>query len=322
MNKKSKAQYYLLLSCTILAFLSGCTGANHPLLDTSPGIVDGIVLDLNNMPVKQAAVRLENTLASSESVLSDSSGSYSISKVTPGVYDLIAEKTISGTKYLARRRFLSIDAATRIQREVQIRPSGRIRGKVMLEGHNSNAGVKVSLVGTGKSITTLADGAFEFADLAYTYRDEASNSLYLYDVVLTYPGYANQTVQDISLEAGGLTVMDNVELQNLDPVGEADISGTVQLEARSGARNSVIKILGTAIEPFEILSDGIDQTGFSFSKVPVGSYILEISNPDYYPTQIPFTIEAGQNELNLGTISCRAVWNGAQLSKKNARDTA
>ncbi len=252
MNKKSKAQYYLLLSCTILAFLSGCTGANHPLLDNSPGIVDGIVLDLNNMPVKQAAVRLENTLASSESVLSDSSGSYSISKVTPGVYDLIAEKTISGTKYLARRRFLSVDAATRIQREVQIRPAGRIRGKVILEGHNSNAGVKVSLVGTGKSITTLADGAFEFADLAYTYRDEASNSLYLYDVVLTYPGYANQTVQDISLEAGGLTVIDDVELQNLDPVGEADISGTVQLEARSGARNSVIKILGTAIEPFEI----------------------------------------------------------------------
>ena len=303
MNKKSKTQYYLLLICTILAFLSGCTGANHPLLDPSPGVVDGKVLDLNNMPVEQAAVRLENTLASSESVLSDASGSYSISKVNPGVYDLIAEKTISGIKYLARRRFLSIDAATHIQREVQIRPSGRIRGKVMLEGHNSNAGVKVSLVGTGKSLTTLADGEYEFADLAYTYRDEASNSLFLYDVVITYPGYANRTIQDISLEAGGLTVIDEVELQNLDPVGEADISGTVQLEARSGAKNSVIKILGTAIEPFEILSDGMDQGGFSFSKVPVGSYILEVSNPDYYPTQIPFTIEAGQSELNLGTIN-------------------
>ena len=253
MNKKSKAQKYLILICTILAFMSGCTGANNPLLDPVPGIVDGKVLDLNNSPVKQARVILVNQLDKSESVLSDASGNYSITEVNPGVYDLVAEKTISGIKYMARRRFLTIDAATQIQREVQIRPSGRIRGKVTLEGFDSHSGVKVSLIGTGKSMTTQADGVYEFSDLAYTYRDEASNSLYLYDLVLTYPGYANQTVQDISLEAGGLTVIDDVELQNLDPVGEADIEGKVLLEARSGARNSVIKILGTAIEPFEIL---------------------------------------------------------------------
>ena len=84
MNKKSKAQKYLILICTILAFMSGCTGANNPLLDPSPGIVDGKVLDLNNTPVKQAAVRLENTLVSSESVLSDASGNYSIAEVNPG----------------------------------------------------------------------------------------------------------------------------------------------------------------------------------------------------------------------------------------------
>ena len=104
MNKKSKAHKYLILICTILAFLSGCTGANNPLLDPVPGVVDGKVLDVNNT-VKQAAVRLENTLASSEAVLSDSSGNYSIAEVNPRVYDLIAEKTISGIKYLARRRF-------------------------------------------------------------------------------------------------------------------------------------------------------------------------------------------------------------------------
>ena len=104
MNKKSKAHKYLILICTILAFLSGCTGANNPLLDPVPGIVDGKVLDVNNTPVKQAAVRLENTLASSEAVLSDSSGNYSIAEVNPGVYDLIAEKTISGIKYLARKK--------------------------------------------------------------------------------------------------------------------------------------------------------------------------------------------------------------------------
>ena len=136
----------------------------------------------------------------------------------------------------------------------------------MLEGFDSHAGIKASLIGTGKSMTTQADGVFEFTDLAYTYRDQASNSLYLYDIVLTYPGFENETIQDISLEAGGLTVVNDVELQNLDPVGEADIQGMVQLESRSGARNSVVKILGTAIQPFEILSDGVDQRSFSFSK--------------------------------------------------------
>ena len=182
----------------------------------------------------------------------------------------------------------------------------------MLEGFDSHAGVKVSLIGTGKSMLTQADGVYEFADLAYTYRDEATNSLYLYDLVFTYSGYENQTVQDISLEAGGLTVVNDVELQNLDPIGEADVTGIVQLEARNGARNSVIKILGTAIEPFEILSDGVDQSSFNFSKVPVGSYILEVSNPDYYSTEIPFTIEAGQSELNLGTINLTNVYHFAE----------
>lgn len=309
MNKKSYIKMYLLLLCGLLALLSGCTGASHPLLDPVPGVVDGKVLDVNNSPVKQAAVRLENTLASSESVLSDSSGNYSINQVSPGLYDLVAEKTISGIKYLARKRFLSIDASTKIQREIQIRPAGRIRGKVLLEGFNSHAGIKVSLVGTGKSIITLEDGSYEFSDLAYTYRDEAVNALYLYDIVITYPGFANHTVQDISLEAGGLTQVADVELQNLDPVGAADVSGLVALEARDGARGSTIRILGTAIEPVEILSDGPDQRHFFFPKVPVGSYMLEIKHPDYYPTQIPFTIQAGQNSINIGTVSLSNVWH-------------
>ena len=294
----------------ILALLSGCTGANHPLLDPVPGVVDGKVLDINNAPVSQANVRLERGGKGFNGVTSDSSGNYSINAVDPGLYDLVAEKEDdSGVKYSARRRFLSIDEATRIQREIQIRPVGRITGYANLEGHNTHAGITVSLIGTGKITATNAEGFFEFKDLAYTYRDEATNSLYLYDVVLTYAGFANITIQDISVEAGGLTHLSTETLQNLDPVGEADVIGSVRLQARDGALGASIKILGTAIEPFQILSDSPDQRGFKFNKVPVGSYMLEISHPDYYPMQYQFTIEAGQSEISIPEQELTNVWH-------------
>jgi len=280
----------------------GCTGSENPLFVRPPGIVDGTIVGLDNGPIHQASVRLENKLQSSSSVLTDNAGSFSIPSVDPGTYDLIAEKTITGVKYRARRRFLRVTEESLLSRDIQIRPVGTIKGSVVLEGQNSNDGVEVTVVGTGRSLTTAADGSYEFRDLAYTYRDDSTNQVFLYDLTLKKDGFEMQTLKDNALEAGGLSVIDSVTLQNLDPSGVADLTGQVALEARDGAFETEIKILGTAIPTIVIQSDGPDQRGFEFKDLPTGTYILEVSHPDYYSSQTSFTIEAGQGQKDLGTL--------------------
>ena len=291
----------MLLCVVVLGLFPGCTGANHPLYDPPPGIVDGKILDPNSGPVDKATVRLENKVANSEAVLTDSGGSFSIKSVNPGTYDLVAEKTISGVKHLARRRFLTVNNKSQINREIKILPGGTLRGVVTLEGRTDHSGIRVDLIGTGRTVVTGVDGSYEFPDLAYTYRDDATNTLFLYDLTFSLDGYANRSLLNISLDAGGLSVLETIQLENLDPAGVATVTGNVTLEARTGAAETVVKILGTAIHEQLILSDGATQGNFEFQDVPAGTYILEISHPDYHTMEKTFTIGAGQNAVDLGT---------------------
>jgi Tol biopolymer transport system component len=292
---------FLCILVSPLLFM-GCTGSESPLFVRPPGIVDGTIVGLDNGPIHQASVRLENKLQSSSSVLTNNSGNFSIPAVAPGTYDLVAEKTITGVKFRARRRFLRVAEESLISRDIQIRPVGTIRGSIILEGQSTHEGIEVSVIGTGRTLTTQADGSYEFRDLAYTYRDDASNQVFLYNLTLKKDGFEMQTIKDTSLEAGGLTVLNSVTLQNLDPSGVADVTGQVALEARDGAFETEIKILGTAIPSVVIQSDGSDQRNFDFKELPTGTYILQVSHPDYNSTQTSFTIEAGQGQKDLGTL--------------------
>jgi hypothetical protein len=301
-GRNSWTFFLFLLGFAYLGF-SGCTGSENPLFQRPAGQLEGKIVNPQSQPVSQVAVRLENTLQSSGSSLTDAGGTYSIASADPGTYDLIAEKKIGAISFRARRRFLKVSGAAIKLDDIQIRPAGTIRGTVELEGQASSDGVEAALIGTGRSVTTAADGTFEFTDIAYTYREDSTNRLLLYDITLKKTGFSIRTIENVSLEAGGLTVLDTVLLDNLDPATVADVTGEIILEARSGAFETKLKILGTAFLPIMINSDDPGQRGFRFKSLPPGTFVLKASHPDYYPQEVGFRIDAGQTVIDLGTLT-------------------
>jgi len=300
--------FLLLLGFAYLGF-SGCTGSENPLFQPPPGQLEGRIVDLNSQPVSQAAVRLENTLQSTSAALTDNGGSYSIPTIEPGTYDLIAQKNIGAISFRARRRFLKVSGEQIKLDEIQIRPAGTIRGTAQLEGQASSEGVEAVLVGTGRSVTTASDGSFEFDDVAYTYREDSTNRLFLYDITLKKQGFAIRTIEDISLDAGGLTVLDPVQLDNLDPATVADVTGEVVLESRTGSFEARLEILGTAFLPIMIGSDEPSQRSFRFPSLPPGTYVLRASHPDYHFKDLSFRIDTGQTAVDVGTITLTNVFH-------------
>jgi hypothetical protein len=297
-QKKIRLLPYVFIFAVLL-LVSGCTGAHYALLDPVPGKISGTILDEESNPVQNAYVRLENAVHSSSSVLTDANGSFSLPEMTPGVYDLVAEKKIDGIEYRARIRYINVHEESLIFRDLKLRPAGRISGRVLLEGATNYSGVLVQLLGTQKSVTTGADGSYEFDELAYSYRDSAAGIDYRYTLKFTKDMYGLQTVRDITVAAGELTVIPDVEMENLDPSGIADVTGSVRLEAQNGAQGALIRLLGTNVSE-EILSS-LD-SGFTFRNVPVGSYVIEVSHDDYYRLEQQFTIAPGQTLKDLGEL--------------------
>ena len=305
---KSWSVFLLVLSLAYFCF-SGCTGSENPLFQRIPGQLEGRIVDLNSAPISQVSVRMENALQASSAALTDNGGSYSIATVDPGTYDLVAKKEIGGINFKARRRFIKVSGEKIKLDEIQIRPSGTIRGIAQLEGQATSEGVEILLVGTGRSTISAADGSFSFDDVAYTYREDSTNKLFLYTITLHKQGFSSHTVENISLDAGGLTVLDPVELDNLDPATVADVTGEVILEARTGSFEAYLEILGTAFAPIMIGSDDATQRSFRFKALPPGSYVLRASHPDYHPKDISFQINPGQTAVDVGTISLTNVFH-------------
>lgn len=285
-----------------LLLVSGCTGASYALLDPSPGKVQGTVLNEDAQPERNVNIRLENTVSSSANVLTDADGKFSLPEVSPGIYDLVAEKRIDGIEYRARIRYINVSEEALIMRDLILRPAGRISGRVLLEGTNNYSGVSVQLLGTQKSFTTNADGTYIFDDLAYSYRDHAAGIDYRYTLRFTKDLYSIRTVDGITVSAGEVTIIPDVTLDNLDPAGIADISGLVRLEARTGAEGAKIRLLGTDISE-EIISSNSSMNTFIFRNIPVGSYVIEVRHDDYYKYERQFTISPGQTSIDLGALT-------------------
>lgn len=96
------------------------------------------------------------------SALSNSSGIFALSGMTPGEYILsysydgyvsVTSKTIS----------LESDSSLNLDEVKLLKATGKIAGIVNLEGCTDHSGIQVSLVGTDCIYTTKSDGAYEFS---------------------------------------------------------------------------------------------------------------------------------------------------------------
>ncbi len=305
----------VLALSAILVFFSGCTGATPPIPDPVPGQVVGSILDTTNKAVNQADVRLENTIClrnqRCRSAITDTSGKFQFPMADVGLFDLVAEKTLSGIPHAARIRHLNIQGESLVARDLQMRPVGSIDGFVKLEGYTNHSGVLVQLIGTNQSVTTTAGGYFKFNNVAYTYRDTARNITYVYQIQFARDGFGLRTVDNIEVFANNNTRIvvnrdpegqiipdsDTMILRSLDPSGTGDIEGTVTLEARTGAEGSEIELLGTALPVVRIVSDNAGENSFKFQGVPVGTYSVEVRHPDYITKRVNVALSAGQNRV-------------------------
>ncbi|PCJ17447.1 MAG: hypothetical protein COB02_13575 [Candidatus Cloacimonadota bacterium] len=296
--EKKESIIKVLFSLIILVFLgSGCTGSNNPLFVAPPGIIQGTILDAEANPIKSVSVILENKLQNSASVLTDASGNFSIQSAEPGVYDLVASKLIQAVSYKARVRYLNVHEEALTAKDIKIKPAGIITGTVILEGQTTNVGVSVNLEGTGKTVLSDATGKYTFSDIAYTVGNLT------YTIGFFKDNFALGKVQDIALVAGDTIDVESITLQNLNPDDRADLSGSVRLDSRSDLSGVKVELLGTTINPVEIISSSTNPATYEFKKLPFGSYIIKFSHEDYISQEIPLTLKTGQPNVVLNEIT-------------------
>ncbi|MCJ8345990.1 carboxypeptidase-like regulatory domain-containing protein, partial [bacterium] len=302
--EKKESIVKVLLSLVILVFLgSGCTGSNNPLFVAPPGVIEGTILDAEANPVKSVNVILENKLQNSGSVLTDAAGKLSSQSADPGVYDLVASKTIQAVSYKARVRYLNVHDQAISATDIKIKPAGVIRGTVVLEGKTTSDGVLVSLEGTGKTVLSDAGGNFSFSDIAYTI-DNLTYTLGFFK-----NNFALGKIQDVALVAGDTILLESITLQNLNPDERADLSGSVRLDARSDLSGVKVELLGTTINPVEIISSSTNPATYEFLNLSFGSYILKFSHEDYISQEVPLTLKTGQPTVVMPEVTLVSYWH-------------
>ncbi|MEW5847726.1 MAG: carboxypeptidase regulatory-like domain-containing protein [Myxococcota bacterium] len=161
----------------------------------------------------------------------DATGTYRITGVTLGTYDL--EATLPG---YGPMRIYGLDVRPPAERNVGNivlpRPTGRVTGTVILDGQTDHSGVEVELVDLGATTITDAGGAFSIPTPA---------GVYGAGVVARRPRYAqatftNQIVvqNDLAFNVGQLTLL---ALEN-------DLSGQVYIEGQQDHSGVEITVLG------------------------------------------------------------------------------
>ncbi len=196
--------------------------------------------------------------------ITDSAGTWRLEGLPVGNYDLLYKKRPgyqdkTGTATVVRDAVVSAGAV------VLAEIPGEIRGRVLLEGFAAGAdlsGTSVRLDGH-PAVTTDAQG---------NYSVTGSGGAHLLHVTRT--GYTEAKVQ-VAIAAGDILTLDDVTLAK----ARGSVFGILAVEERSDA-SGVLVTLSSATEPsFTALTDS--RGAFRFSGVPVGTWQLDASLPNY-----------------------------------------
>jgi hypothetical protein len=269
----------LLLTVAVLIGLAsfGCGPGDELRVLGGDGIVRGTILDglSPSEPAAQTRVSLLGVESASGSTLPD--GTYEIRGIPPGLYDLVADKTIDGVNRRVRLRFIEV---TRDQvldlPDLSLDLPGTIIGEAALAGSGpgnpvalDNAGIKVSVIGTTLTALTDAAGVYtlnpvEIGEYALRFEKDAFHS---------------QVVQPVSVARGAITTVAPVLLDRLDPPLTGALQGVIALEAApSGDASGItVKLEGTSLT--QVTTPG---GNWSFPDLHVGSYQVRFTHPDYF----------------------------------------
>lgn len=277
----------------------GCGPGDELRFVGGDGIVRGTILNglSPSEPEGQVKVSLQGVDTKGGSTRPD--GTYELRDVSPGLYDLVAEKLVSGTERRVRLRFIEVIADDVVNLpDLTLGLAGSLSGTAVLTGSGTgnpvapdNSGIQVSVIGT--TLTALTDAAGSWAIEPV----EAGE----YALRFERDAFVADVVHQVSVATSANTTVGTVTLDRLDPPRTGDLQGLVQLEAASASDHSGVTVSLEGTGRTQVTTPG---GAWRFANLPLGSYQVRFTHPDYFEgTQENLLVISGQPTTSAPTLT-------------------
>jgi hypothetical protein len=252
------------------------------------GAISGYVRDTNNQPISGAIVATEG---GAYSTTSGQDGSYLITQVLPGTYNLIASKVGYQSQVVPGVQ-VNANQTTTVNFNLSLVPPGTIAGLVKDSNNNPISGAVVATTTGGYSTTTASNGSYSLVVPPGTYGVTASKS-----------GYQSQTQNNVVVTSGGTTIVNFT----LPQVTYGTITGVVR-----NTNGTVLANATVSTNPGGYSTTSGSDGAFTLTGVTAGTYSVTASKSGYISqTQNNIVVTAGQ------TTSCNFNLSPASVSLVN-----
>ncbi|MGZ4843338.1 MAG: beta strand repeat-containing protein [Candidatus Angelobacter sp.] len=249
-------------------FASGQTSAAQDVIFTNTGVVQGFVRRHTGAAVNNGSVELFGSSFNFTSIKAD--GSYVLTGVPPGVFNLQAETSVpQGGTDLFGSNVVAVVAGQVSNANISIQPTGTVTGTVLSASGVPEANVAVSLQG----FTTF--GFFE-RDL----RTDANGQFTFFDIpagLFTLKAFEPNTGAPTSVQIS--VVADQTTTQNITLIGLGTVQVQVNFASGTPAANSQVDIFEPS-RGFFAFAGFTDASGrMTIANVPVGTFTVRAHHP-------------------------------------------
>jgi hypothetical protein len=250
------------------AFNAGQTSAVQDVTFTNTGVVHGFVRRHTGVAVNNGSVELFG--GSFDFVSINPDGSYVMTGIPPGVFNLQAETSVpQGGTDLFGRNIVAVIAGQASNADVLIQPTGTVTGTIRTPGGVPAANVAVSLQGSTsfgffeRDLRTDVNGQFTFFDIPTG----------LFSLIAFEPNTGAPSSVVLSV------VKDQTTTQNLSLIGLGTVQVQVNFASGTPAANSQVDIFETS-RGFFAFAGFTDASGrMTIANVPVGTFTVRGHHP-------------------------------------------
>ena len=279
------------------------------LVLNNAGISGTVVQAVSGAGIKGAEISLIGREGNGSSfTVSDASGAYSISEMSPGSFLLIASKEGFESDTVG----VVLTAGSIISEQVQLSPNiGSLAGKVT-DKSGAALGFNVTVIASNElnSYTTKSDasGNFQFNEIE-------NGATYTLETDIYREGYENGSLTEtVAAGESAATLSDNVEVT----VRQASITGA------AGVAGATMRLINADTQEIVELVQSNPSGNYSFTFLPAGNYLVqaqllgyEFSPAQRGPISLDNKTAATANftaQANIATLDVKVLSEGEALS--------
>ena len=279
------------------------------LVLNNAGISGTVVQAVSGAGIKGAEISLIGREGNGSSfTVSDASGAYSISEMSPGSFLLIASKEGFESDTVG----VVLTAGSIISEQVQLSPNiGSLAGKVT-DKSGAALGFNVTVIASNElnSYTTKSDasGNFQFNEIE-------NGATYTLETDIYREGYENGSLTEtVAAGESAATLSDNVEVT----VRQASITGA------AGVAGATMRLINADTQEIVELVQSNPSGNYSFTFLPAGNYLVqaqllgyEFSPAQRGPVSLGNKTAATANftaQANIATLDVKVLSEGEALS--------